>query len=94
MNKYRFVGSGPCEVGDRVFDRVGAQAEFSEAFAKDVLAGGGCFIPEQDFQSLDFDEMELQARPWSFTEPSKDFTDKLARAQNIARELIHNASKD
>lgn len=92
MKPFVFVGNAPCEIGDRKYERFGSRAQFSLELAKDVLEGGGNFIPEDAFKALDFPEAELQrlAYAGAFAEPSAEFVEKRERAQAMVRELMAN----
>lgn len=90
--RYRFVGSGTCSIGNMDYDRFGSIGQFTAQLAHDVLAGGGCFIPEQDFNKIGFTEHDLNTygEAGCYPEPPDYFQLQRARAQARARELMAN----
>lgn len=85
---FRFVGNAPCAIGERVYDRFGSHAQFTEQLAKDVLAGGGAFLPESDYTSFQFsyDEEQKAFHPWET--PTESFLARKAQAQARVRQLM------
>ena len=77
---YYFIGTS-CDIGAPVqrgklyspgmhFEKFGAKAMFTEAEALNVLAGGGAFVPEKDF---DFTDEEIKKYPYpKFREKAPD----------------------
>jgi hypothetical protein len=91
MLQFRFVGGAPCHIGDREYQPVGARASFTPKMAREVLDGGGVFIPEDDFHACGFPEAELTRRAsglFVHEEPSEAFKAALQRAQSIAIKLM------
>lgn len=85
----RYVSSDSTEIALREFDTVGQKAEFSESTFVEVVLGGGVFIPEEDFARCRFTEEQLEkyGRSGDRVNPTEDFCNKLALAQQIYREL-------
>jgi len=89
MNPYRFVGTA-CVVGAIEFDQFGQRAQFSDAQFREVVLGGGSFIPEADFQALEVTQEEIDTfgLGGGFPEPTADFSAKRDRAHQQVRDLI------
>jgi hypothetical protein len=85
---FRFVGNAPSVIGERVYDRFGSMAQFTETLARDVLAGGGSFLPESDYAQFHFtwDEEQKAFHPWET--PSESFLERKAKAQARVRQLM------
>lgn len=94
MKQYRFVGNAPCDIGGMSYERFGSRAQFTLELAKDVLGGGGNFIPERDFQAIGVTEAEAMTYAYAggFPEPSPAFLEKRERAQARVRELMADQS--
>lgn len=93
--QYRFVGSAQCDIGGTAYERFGSRAQFTRELAGDVLAGGGSFIPEPDYQALGITDAEQMQYAYAggFPEPSPAFVAKREAAQARARALMADVSQ-
>ena len=89
MISCRYVGGDCSDVGGREFDAVGQRATFSEESFREVLLRLAPFIPDADFDKVEFTEHELSTYGPSGkrVDPPQSFCDKLALAQEICRDL-------
>jgi len=60
MKTYCFVGN-LCNVMERTYDAFGQRANFTDAQYRDVVLGGGAFIPEESFTEIGFTLEEIAA---------------------------------
>lgn len=88
MALYRYFGGGQTSIGDRGFDFVGQQAEFDDKLYREVVAGGGVFIPEAEFEKLDIRQDEITHMQWHpDSRPAAELVEKIERAREIFREI-------
>lgn len=92
----RYVGWDSSRVGDREFDEVGQRAVFSERTFYEAVVGGAAFVFEEDFKNLGITRSELESfGPLGIrVDPSDVFCEKVARGQQIFRELRDRAIRD
>lgn len=91
-----FVGSDSAFIGDTEYDEVGQKASFAEKFFVDVINGGACFIPQKSYEAIGFTADELAAYgPAGLRDnPTNDFCQKLALAQQVFRDLQSLLSRE
>ncbi len=84
-----YVGGDASMIGDREFDEVGQKAVFSEEGYREAVLGGAAFVPESEFRRIGFAPEELAAHGPVATriDPPQIFCDKLARAQQVFRDI-------
>lgn len=84
MIRCKYVGSMSCDIGDREFDAVGQEAEFSEQGFKEAVLGGAVFIPNEYFDLCNFLPEHVQQYGPSGVriDPPQVFMNSLAVAQD------------
>lgn len=84
-----YVGGDASSIGDREFDEVGQRAVFSEEGYREAVLGNAAFIPEYEFRRIEFTPEQLAAHGPVATrvDPPQSFCDKLARAQQVFRDI-------
>lgn len=89
MALYRYVSMSVSQVGEREFNAFGQAAEFPEELAEHHQRGGAAFIPEEEFQSLELDQMEVlrYTSPNFFGMIPDSFMEKVAEAQETYRRI-------
>ena len=88
MGLYRYVGGGQTSIGDRGFDFVGQQGEFTEEQFLEVVLGGGVFIPEESFQKIEISLEDLTRLQWyPENQPEPELASKIEQARSVFREI-------
>jgi hypothetical protein len=91
-----FVGSDSAFIGDTEYDEVGQKASFTEKSFIEAINGGACFIPEKSYRAVGFtaDELAAYGPAGLRHNPTNDFCQKLALAQQVFRDLQSLLSRE
>lgn len=91
LNTYVYIrrsGSGSTIRGDREFTAVGQRIDLSEESFKELVKGGGAFLPLDQFETINFDEADLvKFGPGYYGDFSPAFVEKCDLAAEMFREL-------
>lgn len=85
----RYAGGDATSIGEMEYSQVGQYAEFSEEQFRDVILGGGVFLPVDQFAKIGFTESELEefGPPGSRDDAEFSFNEKLIRARQAYFDL-------